>query len=87
MKILKAPPDIKAWKRSCSCKKCTAILEIEASDIYAEYHSSCDPREPGAWWTYSVSCPCCKNAIFLASEFFDDSSFVRLSIEAAHRSR
>lgn len=72
MKVLKAPEDVKTWSTQCTCATCKAELEIEVSDIHAEYHSSCDPREPGDWWTYFVICEICKLPISLSEKTFSD---------------
>jgi hypothetical protein len=61
MKVIKKPNT--DWTLKHTCKKCTAELEIEKTDVVYEHHTSCDPREPGSWNTWTARCPICSETI------------------------
>lgn len=57
MKVLKKP-DTESWKKEKHCHKCTAELEIIATDIHAELS--------GGTYSYHVICPECQERLTVA---------------------
>lgn len=68
MKVLKKV-DYTDWRHKLMCSRCTSELEVEPSDVQAQYHEcDNDPRSYSpAYYTYHIICAVCKTQLSILS--------------------
>jgi len=62
MKVVKRPDT--EWSYNYTCDNCTAVLEVEKTDVRHEHHSANDPRGLDSDWdSWTARCPICSELI------------------------